>query len=596
MGLSGTTPGGHDVDSNATIDVEKQSKQPDGDSGPGRQNGSAYQPRTIKFWLTISCTFLSLFIVALDRTIIATAIPRITDDFNSLGDIGWYGSAYMLTASSSQLIYGRIYKFYDMELVFLPSIVIFEIGSAICGAAPNSGTFIAGRAIAGLSSAGIFTGCMLIMIPLIPLHKRPIFQSMFGIVFGVASALGPLIGGGFTNSVTWRYVRPDTATPWLMTIRWCFYINIPIGAVTLIFLLLAWNPPKSKREPVPIAAHFKRLDPLGMLFFVPSIVSLLLALQWGGSTYSWGNGRVIALFIVFCCLLLAFATVQVKMPETATIPARMITHRSVICTVFYTFLLSSAMMLTLYYLPLWCKGPSYSIYIYAHSQSAVQTVKLVNPIKSGIYILPFVLSLVAASFLSGFVTQKIGYYAPAMYLSPCLLSIGLGLMSTFNLHTGSSHWVGYQFLAGFGQGMGTPNGGLVIQRVLPPTDIPVGVALVFFAQQLGGSVFTTVGQTILSNLLASKLSSVPGVDSRHIVNQGTTELVSAVPEEYVAAVQGAYNYACTRIFLAALGVSLAGLVCSLGVEWKSIKQGKNEQDGSGSSGETQDKHALEDDK
>jgi len=148
--------------------------------------------------------FLALFLVALDRTIIATAIPRITDDFKSLGDIGWYGSAYMLTTSCSQLVFGRIYKHYNMKWTFLISIVVFEIGSAICGAAPNSQSLIAGRAIAGAASAGIFTGCMMIMIPMVPLHKRPMFQGLFGLVFGLASVLGPLIGGGFTGSVSWR--------------------------------------------------------------------------------------------------------------------------------------------------------------------------------------------------------------------------------------------------------------------------------------------------------------------------------------------------------------------------------------------------------
>jgi MFS family permease len=142
------------------------------------------RPR-LKFWLIMSCNFLSLFIVALDRTIFTTAIIRITDDFNSLGDIGWYGSTYMLTSATSQLVFGRIYKFYNMKWVFLTSMVVFEIGSAVCGAAPSSNAFIAGRDIAGFASAGIFSGCMLIIIPLVPLHKRPMFQATFAAVLGL---------------------------------------------------------------------------------------------------------------------------------------------------------------------------------------------------------------------------------------------------------------------------------------------------------------------------------------------------------------------------------------------------------------------------
>lgn len=136
-----------------------------------------------------------------DRTIIATAIPRITDDFNSIQDIGWYGSAYMLTAASFFPISGRIYQLYSTKWCFLLSIVIFEAGSALCGAAPNSIAFIIGRAIAGLGSAGIFSGGIMIILPLVPLRKRPIFTSMFGVAFGLSSVLGPVIGGTFTDHV-----------------------------------------------------------------------------------------------------------------------------------------------------------------------------------------------------------------------------------------------------------------------------------------------------------------------------------------------------------------------------------------------------------
>ena len=197
---------------------------------------------------------------------------------------------------------------------------------------------------------------------------------------------------------------------------------------------------------------------------------------------------------------------------------------------------------------------------------------------SGIYTLPLVLSLVVASFISGFITQKIGYYVPAMYLCPCILSVGLGLMSTFNLHTGSSPWIGYQFLSGFGVGLGMQNSGLVVQRILPFSDVPIGIALMFFLQQLGGCIFTTVGQTILSNLLVSKLSGIPGLDPSKIVNEGATNLASVVPSEYMVLVQRAYNLACTRIFLAGMGLAFAALLSSLGMEWKSIKKGKNGQD------------------
>lgn len=204
-----------------TPDVEKQALPPtDAARGPGAEGpgGGAppggndlYKPKTLKFWSILLCNFLALFLVALDSTIVATAIPRITDDFRSVGEIGWYTSAYMLATSCSQLVFGRIYTHYNMKWTLLICIVVFEVGSVVCGAAPDSQTLIAGRAIAGAASAGIFTGSMMVMIPMIPLHKRPLFQGMFGMVYGLASVLGPLIGGAFTTSVGWRQVRPSAS-------------------------------------------------------------------------------------------------------------------------------------------------------------------------------------------------------------------------------------------------------------------------------------------------------------------------------------------------------------------------------------------------
>lgn len=137
-------------------------------------------------------------------------------------------------------------------------------------------------------------------------------------------------------------------------IRWCFYINLPIGAASWVFMLLVWHPPHRKREAVSPFTHFKRLDPLGMLFFIPAMVSLMLALQWGGTTYAWSNGRIIALLVVFGILLIAYGVVQAWMPDTATIPPKVVMQRSIFCAALYTFCVSGGMILMIYYIPEWC--------------------------------------------------------------------------------------------------------------------------------------------------------------------------------------------------------------------------------------------------
>ncbi|RFU75414.1 efflux pump antibiotic resistance [Trichoderma arundinaceum] len=499
-------------------DGDVEAAKPQGPA-PGSPEAN-YQPKSLKFWLILLSAFVSMFLVALDRTIIATAIPTITDDFKSLNDIGWYGASYMLTTASFQLVWGRIYRFYDLRVTFLCCIVIFEVGSAICGAAPNSPVFIVGRAIAGVGSAGITTGSLLTTIPMIPLPKRPIFQSIFGMVFGVASISGPLLGGAFTERVTWR---------------WCFYLNLPVGAVAFVFMFFFLRLPQKPQPPATVFEQIRRLDPLGTFFFVPSIVCLLLALQWGGSTYPWSNWRIILLFIMFGLAGIAFAIVQIKMPKTASLPPKVITQRTMLSGTFYMFFMAGAMMLCIYYLPLW-----------------FQTTHGISPVKSGIYTLPLVMSLIVAVIMSGILTQKTGYYVPSLIIGPSIMAIGEGLLFTFKPDTGSSHWIAYQFLTGYGLGFGFQTVNLAIQSTLPKEEIPTGIAIIFFAQQLGGAIFVSVGQTILSTLLVSRLSNVPGLDATEIIKSGATELVKIVPAAFLPTVISAYNYACTRIFLAAL--------------------------------------------
>ncbi|RBR21616.1 uncharacterized protein FIESC28_04884 [Fusarium coffeatum] len=503
-----------------------------------------YKPKTLKFWLIIVSVFSAMLLVALDRTIIATAIPEITNDFQSLGDIGWYGSAYMLTTAAFQLIFGRIYRFYDLRKTFLACILTFEIGSAICGAAPSSVAFIVGRAIAGVGAAGIMTGSMMSIVPLVPLHKRPLFQSMFGMVFGVSSVAGPLIGGAFTQHATWR---------------WCFYMNLPVGAVASVFLFFFHTMSKKKHESVPALEHITRLDPLGTFFFVPSMVCLILALQWGGSTYAWSSWRLIVLFVIFGFTLIAFAIVQVKMPKTATIPVKVITQRTMLACAWISLFVGGGMMVVVYYLPLW-----------------FQATKGVSPVDSGVYTIPLVLSLVVASIISAAFTQRIGYYVPSMIICPCIMSIGQGLLTTFKPDTGSSQWIAYQFLVGFGLGLGMQSGGLAIQATLPKEEVPTGLSITFFAQQLGGAIFVSVGQTILSGRLVERLSGVPGLASKNLVETGATELKKIVPSEYVPKVAEAYNYAITRIFYVGVALALGQLVCALCVEWRNIKPKKAE--------------------
>ncbi len=176
---------------------QQRPSDPDDEYADAEKN---YQPKTLKFWIVILSVYMSIFLVALDRMIIATAIPSITNEFHSIEDIGWYGSAYMMTCAIFNPLSGRVYRLYPTKWVFLLCIAMFEVGSAICGAAPTSAALIVGRAIAGIGAAGIFSGGIMIMVPLVPLRKRPVFTGFFGMAFGVSSVIGPFLGGTFTDN------------------------------------------------------------------------------------------------------------------------------------------------------------------------------------------------------------------------------------------------------------------------------------------------------------------------------------------------------------------------------------------------------------
>lgn len=192
-----------------------------------------------------------------DRTIISTAIPQITDEFNSLDDIGWYGSAFMVTACCFQLLWGKVYGFYPAKYVFLALVLLFEVGSVICAAALNSRAFILGRAIAGMGSAGIMSGAIVLMMSAVTLHKRPPYNGFFSAVLGVSSVAGPLLGGAFTSNVSWR---------------WCFYINLPIGGAAMLVILLALKPAPAMHPGLTLRQQLAKLDLLGELFLFSALV------------------------------------------------------------------------------------------------------------------------------------------------------------------------------------------------------------------------------------------------------------------------------------------------------------------------------------
>lgn len=271
---------------------------------------------------------LTTFVIALDNTIIATAIPKITSVFNSLDDVGWYGSAYLLTTTSLQPSFGRVYTYFDVKYTYLSALVIFEVGSIICAAATSSAMFIIGRAVAGAGAAALYSGGMTIIGFSVPLRKRAIYIAALSSMFGIASVVGPILGGAFTDKLSWT---------------WCFWINLPFGAISLAVVFFFFTNPKRQYSHLPVAERLKNIDIAGAIFLICAIVSLLLALQWGGFSYPWSNSKVWGTLLSFGLLITVFIALQIRQKERATIPLRVFTQRTVLVSCLYSALLSMAL-------------------------------------------------------------------------------------------------------------------------------------------------------------------------------------------------------------------------------------------------------------
>ncbi|KAK1981584.1 major facilitator superfamily transporter [Colletotrichum cereale] len=485
--------------------------------------------------LGVLCTFL-------DEGIIATAIPRITDDFGSLADVGWYGSAYQMTLCAFQLIFGRLYNQFDIKIVFLVSLAVFEIGSLVCAVSPSSTVFIAGRAVAGLGASGLQSGCLVLISATLPAKKLPTYVGAIGMVYGVAAVLGPVVGGVITNSrLTWR---------------WCFYINLPIAAPPAVAtLFLIRSPPPTEEQRRPWLQKIRGLDYLGMALLLPGITSLLLALQFGGALFTWNDKRTVACFVVAGVLVVGFIVEQWWMGEDALVPPRLAKMRVVMFGAFFGFCLDSAFFTLVYYVPLW-----------------FQAVQGATPEQSGVRYLALCLAFILTIFLSGWGVTKTGYYQPFMLAGTVLLSIGSGLLSTLQATSGAGRWIPFQVIAGLGIGVSTQQAAVAVQSSLKEADVAIGVAVVLFFQCLGPTTAITVAQAVFASSLTSGIAAgLPGVDPEVIRGSGATQLRDLVPPEQFGALLQIYNGSITRTYLVAAAFAAASVVGVVGVGLKKIQ-------------------------
>ncbi|KAH8159043.1 hypothetical protein CIB48_g9207 [Xylaria polymorpha] len=491
--------------------------------------------------IVIGSLCLGILLFGLDVNILGTAIPRITTDFHSLADVSWYGSAYLLTVTAFQPLFGNLYKYFNAKVVYLASLVVFEVGSIVCAVAPSSPVLIFARALLGFGAAGLLQGALAIIGFVVPLNKVPLFQGVVVSALGISVAIGPVIGGSLTQFVSWR---------------WCFWINVPIGAFVIIVVSLfvpnQQSSNQNERE-LPLRSKLQHMDFIGIILFIGSITSLLLALTWGGQTYLWNNSKIIGLFIGFGLLAIILCFWLWKRGDVALIPFRVLKKRSISMGALYAF-----------YLPIFFQ----SVQGVSTTQSGVQYIALV---------VPQIVSLVVTG---GFVSTW-GFYYPYLVSGVSIATVGAGLLTTVGHLTPTVKWAAFMVITGIGTGMAQQLPYTAVQAVLESVDVPTGNAIAVFSFQLGGALGLAIGQ----NLLISKLRmAVPAytdaVSPDLVITAGASGLSGISPTPSVLdALRLAYNAAIHDTLILALAATALSVLPSLAMERLNIKTIANDRSG-----------------
>ncbi|PMD38827.1 MFS transporter [Hyaloscypha variabilis F] len=500
-------------------------------------------PTGIRFALLTISLMLAVFMVALDTNIISTAIPSITTEFHSISDIGWYNSAYLLPAMSLQPTFGKLYTYLPLRNVIIFALLCFEAGSLICALAPSSSIFILGRVVAGAGAAAIFSGGMILISLAVPIRRIAVYISVLSSMYGVAGMTGPPLGGVFTSShrLTWRF---------------CFYINLPFGALSILMMMFSFREPKREKLNLTFKEKIVRMDLGGTILFISSIVCLFLGLEWGGTEVPWSDSKAWGLLLGFGLLMIAFIALQLHMGENATIPLRIFLNRGVVLAQMIAVLMALGTNTHTFYLPFY-----------------FQSAKGLTASQSGIRLLPYLLSVTAMELVTGTGVNKFGVYAPFMIFGTGIYIIASSLLCTLQVSTSTARLIGFQILAGMGFGSSLNICATVVRVNVQDKDIPIASALAGFAPFFGGSLAASIGQNVFRSALTRKLlQSVSPAEAAAIVKAGATGGVAVVEESMRGVVREAYNYAVKQTFVVPAVVGGLAFLCTLGLKWKNIRK------------------------
>jgi MFS family permease len=448
-------------------------------------------------WVLASIAILaSIFLYALDATIVAAVQPLIVTEFDAVDKLAWLSVAFLLAATATNMVWGRIYTQFNSKWLYLGNVFLFEVGSALCGAAPDMNVMILGRALCGISGSGLYVGVMSLIAVTTTMAERPLYISGTGLTWGIGIVLGPVVGGGFSlSNVGWR---------------WGFYINLFIGAVCApawLFLL----PSKDPRPGVPYKQRFAELDYLGAALLMAALTTFVLAINWGGVTYPWDSGTIIGIFVTSGALFVILGVQQVWTIFTTLsrrlIPVQFFRSRTVLILFATTAASGAAAFVPIYFVPLF-----------------FQFTRNDNALDAGVRLLPLIIVMVVVVLANGALMAKFGYYMPWYLVGGLFTVAGSAAMFTVNQDTSVGNIYGYTVLIGLGVGMYLQASFSVAQAVVEPENVPPAVGFITCAQFLGITMALAIANTVFLNQSAEGIQKI---------------LPDMAPEDIQAAIEGA---------------------------------------------------------
>ncbi|MEV8592911.1 MFS transporter [Streptomyces sp. NPDC052012] len=497
---------------------------------PPPQAEPQLSPRRVR--LVFLALMLALLLAALEQMIVATALPKIVGELHGLDKMSWAITAYLLTATIGLPIYGKLGDLLGRKSVFQFAIVVFVIGSALAGRAETMDQLIAFRAVQGVGAGGLMIGVQAIIADIVPARERGRFMGLIGAAFGLASVAGPLLGGYFTDSLTWR---------------WCFYINVPFGIVTLAVVGLVLKLPKPAVRP--------RLDVLGCVLLAAGSTCLLLLTAWGGTEYAWGSRVILGLGAGAVAATVLFLVVE-RFAVEPLMPLRLFRDSVFNVTSLVGLVIGIALFGAASYLPTY-----------------LQMVDGASATESGLLMLPMMAGIVVASIVSGQLISHTGRYRLHPILGAALSVVGMWLLSRLDTDTPRLHYSIWMAVLGTGIGMVMPVLILAVQNSVRPADLGTATSANNYFRQIGGSVGAAVFGTLFADRLTDALAErLPAHAGEELPDPEsiTPQLVHSLPPDLREPYIQAYADAMPRIFLYLVPVLVLGLLIAFFLKEKPL--------------------------